>query len=157
MPIIELRTSIRAPQDRCFDLARSVDFHIVTAGDTRETAVGGRIAGLLELGETVTWRAKHFGIWQKLTVKLTAYNRPNHFQDIMLHGAFAEMQHDHDFEVSQGGTIMVDRFFFRSPFGLLGAFVDRSLLRQYMRGFLIRRAQILKTAAESESWRNYLP
>jgi hypothetical protein len=82
MPMIELRTSINAPIERCFDLARSIDFHVVTTGKTQERAVGGRMSGLIGLDETVTWRAKHFGVWQKLTVKVTAFDRPRHFQDV---------------------------------------------------------------------------
>ncbi len=157
MPIIELTTAIRAPRERCFDLARSIDFHVVTTGETRETAIGGRTAGLIGPGEMVTWRAKHFGVWQKLTVALTAFNRPRHFQDVMSKGAFAVMEHDLHFEDSNGGTIMLDKFVFRSPMGLLGVLVDWLFLERYMRRLLVERARILKATAESEVWRQYVP
>jgi ligand-binding SRPBCC domain-containing protein len=157
MPVIELTTFIHAPRERCFDLARSIDFHVVTAGNTRETAIGGRTTGLIGAGETVTWRAKHFGVWQELTVELTAFSRPRHFQDVMRKGAFAVMEHDHHFENSNGGTLMLDKFVFRSPLGVLGVLVDWLFLERYMRRFLTERARILKAAAESETWRQYVP
>jgi ligand-binding SRPBCC domain-containing protein len=156
MPIIELETAIRAPRERCFDLARSIDFHVVTAGKTREVAIGGRTTGLIGPGETVTWRAKHLWVWQELTVEIIAFNRPRHFQDVMKKGVFAIMEHDHHFEDAEGGTIMFDKFVFRSPLGMLGMLIDWLFLERYMRRFLLERALTLKAAAESEAWRRYV-
>jgi len=49
------------------------------------------------LGQRVTWRAKHFGVRQRLTSEITAMDRPSYFQDTMIDGAFSFMQHDHFF------------------------------------------------------------
>lgn len=100
MPTIALQTVIAAPPERCFDLARSIDFHVVTAGTTQERAIAGRTTGLIELGERVTWSAKHLGIRQTLTVEITLFDQPLHFQDVMLSGAFAVMRHDHYFTLA---------------------------------------------------------
>lgn len=156
MPRIELKTSISAPIERCFDLARSIDFHMLTTASTQETAIGGRTTGLIELDESVTWRARHIGIWQTLTSKITAFERPTYFRDVMTQGAFAAMAHDHYFEQSGAITLMSDRFQFRSPLGPLGALADRVFLRRYMYRLLATRAQILKSAAESDEWRRFL-
>src|ERR1035437_9880040 len=155
MPVIELKTAIHAPRERCFDLARSIDFHTVTAGKTKEIAIEGRTAGLIEAGETVTWRAKHLGVWQELTVELTVFDRPRHFQDVMRKGAFAVMEHDHHFEDSKGSTLMLDTFVSRSPVGPCGVLVDWLFLKRYLRRFLVERARVLKATAESEAWRLY--
>jgi hypothetical protein len=69
MTQIELSTHINAPIGRCFDLARSIELHVESTKQTGERAIAGRTSGLIELGESVTWRAKHFGIWQNLTSK----------------------------------------------------------------------------------------
>jgi ligand-binding SRPBCC domain-containing protein len=156
MPVIEIETQIRAPRERCFDLARSIEFHVVTAGKTRETAVSGRTTGLIGAGESVSWRARHFGVWQRLTVKVTAFDRPRHFQDMMTKGAFASMTHDHEFEENDEATVMLDRFEFRSPWGPLGALADRFFLQRYLHRFLMVRASLLKAAAESDDWQRYL-
>lgn len=51
MPLIELHTEISAPRERVFDLARSVDAHLDSAGATRERAVAGVTSGLIGSGE----------------------------------------------------------------------------------------------------------
>src|SRR5450432_774790 len=117
MAVIELKTRIEAPIDRCFDLARSIDFHVVTTSKTQERAVAGRTTGLISPGEVLTWRAKHFGLWQDLTVQVTAFGRPRYFRDAMTKSAFASMSHDHRFETLGASTVMSDRFSFASPLG----------------------------------------
>jgi ligand-binding SRPBCC domain-containing protein len=156
MPLIELETIVRAPVERCFDLARSIDLHMVSAGKTAETAIAGRLSGLIEANETVTWRARHLGLRQELTVRITAFDRPHHFQDVMIKGAFASMRHDHHFKARDGATVMLDRFDYRSPLGPLGALADRLFLEGYMRRFLTDRARIVKETAEGEAWRQFL-
>jgi hypothetical protein len=62
MPSIELATSIAAPIERVFDLARSIDLHMKSTSRTGERAIAGTTSGLIGLGQGVTWRARHFGI-----------------------------------------------------------------------------------------------
>lgn len=156
MPLIELETLIRAPIERCFDLARSIDFHERTATHTRERAVAGRTQGLIELGEEVTFSARHFGLRQRLTAKVTAFDRPRHFRDEMLRGAFATLRHDHRFEARGDATLMRDELYFEAPLGPLGRIAERAVLVRYLTDFLRTRAQILREHAESEQWRAYL-
>jgi ligand-binding SRPBCC domain-containing protein len=156
MVIVRLWTSIAAPPERVFDLARSIDAHQESAEGTHERAAAGVTHGLIGLGDEVTWEARHFGIKQKLTVRITRFERPFRFQDIMVSGAFKSMRHDHEFIAHPPGTLMVDRFEFQSPFGALGLVVDRIFLFGYMRRFLVRRNNVLKRLAESEDWRRYV-
>lgn len=156
MLIVKLWTSIAAPPERVFDLARNIDAHQQSAEGTHERAVAGVTRGLIGLGDEVTWEARHFCIRQKLTVKITEFKRPFQFQDVMVSGAFKSMKHDHEFIAQPPGTLMIDRFEFESPFGILGRIVDRIFLAGYMRRFLLRRNQVLKELAESEEWRKYV-
>lgn len=156
MPVIHLKTVIAAPRERVFDLARSIDAHQDSTGHTGERAVEGTTTGLLGLDGEVTWEAKHFGVRQRLKVKMTELSRPSHFQDVMLKGAFHHMRHDHNFEATATGTIMIDRFEFSSPLGFLGQIVDRLVLKNYMTKFLQKRNAILKQSAESDAWKKYL-
>jgi len=156
MPVIELSTVIRAPRDRVFDLARSIDAHQDSTGGTEERAVAGVTRGLIGMGQEVTWEARHFGVRQRLTVRVTAFERPRHFQDIMISGAFKSMVHDHEFAEHPEGTLMSDRFEFKSPLGILGTLADRFFLSSYMRRFIIRRNAVLKQLAESGEWNRYL-
>ena len=157
MLVIRLWTVIAAPPERVFDLARSIDAHQHSALGTQERAVAGVTHGLVGMGDQVTWEARHFGIKQRLKVKVTGFERPARFQDSMVAGAFKCMKHDHEFIGQPPGTLMVDRFEFESPFGILGRMVDRFVLCGYLRRFLIRRNQVLMDLAESEAWRKYIP
>lgn len=157
MVILEAHTHIRAPGARCFDLARSVDLHVRTAARTGETAVGGVTSGLIGPGQEVTWRGRHFGVWQELTSRITAYTWPDHFRDEMVHGAFQYFAHDHTFTPELGGTLMTDTCRFAAPLGPIGWVAERLVLGHYLRRFLAERGQVIKRVAESEEWRSYLP
>ena len=156
MPVIQIETRIAAPLERVFDLARSIDAHQDSTAGTSEKAVAGVVSDLIGAGEDVTWEARHFGVRQRLKVRITQFDRPKHFQDVMVTGAFAHMTHDHFFAASDGGTLMTDRFEFSAPLGVLGVIAERLFLTRYMRGFIVRRNAILKRTAESEEWKKYL-
>lgn len=153
MPKIVLRTEIQANKDIVFDLSRSIDLHKISTVQTNETAIAGNTSGLIGLNESVTWKAKHFGIYRKLTSKVTEFDRPNFFVDEMVKGAFKSFTHEHLFEELNGKTIMTDVFNYRSPFGLLGRLVDSLFLKKYMTDLLEKRNQIVKEFAESDKWK----
>ena len=108
MAKIYLETFVNAPIERVFDLARSIDLHKLSTKGTNEEAIAGRTTGLIELDETVTWKAKHFGIYQTLTVFITQFDRPNLFADKMIKGTFASMTHKHKFDKIDNGTKMTE-------------------------------------------------
>ena len=149
---LEHVTVIRAPIKRVFDLARSVEAHVAGNVHSGEMAIatGGVTSGLIGLGQRVTWRAKHFGVWQTLTSEITAMDRPAYFQDTMIHGAFAFLQHDHFFvAATPNETQMRDVFCFAAPLPLLGRVAEIVVLRRYMRALLRERNSVLKEIAES--------
>jgi len=148
MPLIEYKIFVKAPIEKCFDLSRDVEVHTKTTGETKERAVGGVTSGLLELGDTVTWEAVHFGIRQRLTAQIIEMDRPNRFVDIMLKGAFHSFIHTHQFIEQGEGTLMIDQFQYKSPLGPIGILADKLFLEKYMRNFIIARANELKILAE---------
>ncbi len=157
---LEEVTVIHAPVERCFDLARSVEVHLEGNKHWGEEAValGGVTSGLVGLGERVIWRARHFGVRQRLTSDITAMDAPRYFQDTMIRGAFRSMQHDHYFRaLEDGSTEMRDVFCFAAPLGVLGRVAEVLLLRRYMTALLRERNAVVKQVAESNEWRKYLP
>lgn len=149
MPVIEHQQFVKAPTEVCFDLARNVDIHTQTTSNTKERAVAGVTEGLLEEGDTVTWEAIHFGIKQRLTAKVTLMEKPNKFVDMMVKGAFHSFVHTHQFIEKEDGTIMIDKFQYKSPFGPIGVIADKLFLEKYMRVFIVSRAKALKNIAEN--------
>jgi ligand-binding SRPBCC domain-containing protein len=156
MPVIELTTIIDAPVTRCFDLARSIDLHKLSTSGTEEEAVAGVTSGLIGADEEVTWKARHFGITQRLTSRITVFNQPYHFRDEMIKGAFKMISHDHVFEPMENKTVMHDRFQFESPAGMLGVLFNRFCLTGYLRNLLMKRNAIIKKTAEGEQWQKIL-
>lgn len=151
MPIIQVQVLIRAPVELCFDLARDVEAHQRSVSHTGERAVAGVSAGLMGLGDTVTWEAVHFGVRQRLTARITEFERPYRFVDEMVAGAFAGFHHTHRFEPVAEGTRMTDVFDYRSPLGPLGRLADVLFLERYMRRFLTVRSEALKRMAEEQA------
>lgn len=156
MAVIELTTLIEAPIERVFDLSRSIDFHQHSTATTSEIAVGGITSGLIGLGEEVEWEARHFGLRQRLSVRITAFSKPTHFRDEMIKGAFSTMRHDHYFEMIGDNTEVKDVFEYTAPLGLLGKIAEKVFLTRYMRNFLIKRNLMLKHAAETDEWKVFL-
>jgi ligand-binding SRPBCC domain-containing protein len=146
---VRVVTSIAAPIEVCFDLARDIDFHTRSVAHTGERAVAGRTGGLIGPGESVTWEARHLGVWQRLTVVVTAFDRPAYFRDEMTAGAFRAFAHDHRFEERDGLTVMTDGVTFRSLLGPVGWLVDRLFMAGYLRRLLEGRCQAIRQEAEA--------
>ena len=156
MPLISITTEINAPIERVFDLSRSIDLHSISTAHTGEEAIAGRTSGLIGLGETVTWRAKHLGVWQTLTSEITEFEYPFLFVDEMRKGAFQSIYHRHLFEFKNGRTIVKDEFHFESPLGILGWIANQLFLTKYLKDLLVKRNQIIKEFAESDRWETVL-
>ncbi len=153
-------TQIDAPIQRCFDLSRSVEVHLLSNVHSGEQAValGGRTSGLVGLHEEVTWRAKHFGVWHNLTSKTTEMDPPFYFQVTMVRGIFRFMQANHLFQsLESGGTEMKDVFSIAAPVPLLGPLSETLFLQRYMLALLRERNAVIKRVAESSEWEQYLP
>jgi ligand-binding SRPBCC domain-containing protein len=149
MPRITLETYIDADKQTVFDLARNIDLHQVSTKHTNEKAIAGRMSGLIALNETVTWQARHFGITQKLSSKITEFDNPDFFVDEMLSGVFKSIRHEHRF-IEQGmGTLMIDTFDYVSPLGILGRIADSLFLLNYLTDLLVKRNAVIKSYAES--------
>lgn len=148
MTTLQLSTLIQASAERCFDVSRDIQIHERSTRQTNERAVAGRTAGLCELHDEITWEATHFGIRQRLTVRITQLQRPFFFEDIMIRGAFKSMRHEHHFKLLGPATEMTDIFQYEVPFGWAGAIFDRLILKKYMQKFLVQRNEVIRKVCE---------
>ena len=148
MTTLVVETHIAAPIEVCFDLARDVEAHVRTSSSTGERAVGGKTRGLLNLGDTVTFEAVHFGVRQRLTSKIVEFDRPSRFVDEMVTGAFASLRHVHEFVRDGRSVVMRDTLIWRSPFGVLGVLADKLFVEKHMRYFMLKKQSELKEYAE---------
>ena len=149
MPIIEIKTEINSDIQTCFDMARNIDLHQESLKFSNEKAISGKVSGLIEKGEWVTWEAKHLGFVQHLTSRITKLESPNYFIDEMVFGAFKSFKHEHIFLEEDSKTIMIDKFHFESPMGILGKIANTLFLKRYMKKLLETRSEFLKETAET--------
>ena len=148
MPTIDLKTFINANPETCFDLSLDIDLHVQSMKETNEKAIGGRTGGRINIDESVIWKARHFGVYFNMTIRITELVRPLNFTDEMVKGPFKYLRHKHVFEKTQDGTMMTDLFEFQSPFGILGQISDKFFLTTYMRKLLLKRNELIKVTAE---------
>ncbi|HWV77557.1 MAG TPA: SRPBCC family protein [Isoptericola sp.] len=139
MPTIVLTTEIPAGPEACFALSLSVDAHTASMRRSGERAVAGVTSGAMGPGDTVTWRARHFGVPIRMTSRISAHDAPHRFVDEQVSGPFRRWWHEHRFEETPGGTRMTDTVEFAAPAGALGRWVERLVLTRYMTRLLRTR------------------
>src|SRR5690606_33956247 len=115
VPRLILTTHIDAPADECFTLSLSVDAHTASMAGSGERVVAGVTSGVMGPGDSVTWRARHFGIPFTMTSQITDYEAPHRFVDVQTSGPFGRWWHEHTFVETDGRTTMTDVVDFASP------------------------------------------
>lgn len=156
MPVIQLSTFINAPEQRVFDLSRSIDLHKISTEHSKEEAVRGTTKGLINVNETVTWQAYHLFKKRRFTSVISKMTIPEHFCDEMTEGDFVSFKHDHYFDASNGGTIMSDIIKFKSPYNIIGIIFNKVYLTRYLKDLTIKRNDCIKLYAESDNWKTIL-
>lgn len=136
-------TYFEADPATVFDASLDVDFHKASFAETGEEIVGGITSGSMALDDTVTWKAKHFGLWWEMTTKISSYDRPRFFVDEQVDGPFKTYCHEHHFAADRGGTAMRDVVEFAAPLGPLGIIAERLALRRHMEALIdLRNLQL---------------
>ena len=152
MPLIVIETTIHAPLELCFDLARDVDAHAESAAFSSERIVEpGRTKGLLEQGDLIAFEGRHFGIRYRFAARIVELNRPVRFVDEMVHGALKRLRHIHEFEWIGNATVMRDIIEWQAPFGFIGRLADTLFLRRHIAWFVSTKQRALKQIAERRS------
>lgn len=140
-------TALPTPPALAFGLSVDIDEHLASMAASGEQAIAGVTTGGIGLGESVTWRARHFGIWFTMTSRITEWDPPRSFVDEQVHGPFARFRHEHRFEEVETGTQMVDDITFDAPMGPIGDLVERIVLGDYLRRLIEERNRHLAAAA----------
>lgn len=136
---IVTRTDV--PVERLFDRSLSIDAHLDSMKHTGERAIAGVTSGRIGLGETVTWRARHGGVWFTMTSQITSLDRPHRFVDEQVRGPFRVFHHEHSFARDRGSTVMTDTLTVASP--VFGRLAERAILVPYLRRLIRRRNRSL--------------
>ena len=148
MTTIHLTTKIKAPIQTVFDLNRNIDIHKLSISKSNEKAIDGITSGLINLNETVTWKGKHFGVYQTHKSLISAMEAPNYFVDEMVEGRFKSFAHQHTFTEENGVIIMQDEIQYETPFGIFGKLFDKFILKDYLTTLIKERNEFVKNLAE---------
>jgi len=139
MTTLYLKTLIDAPIEIVFDASRNIDLHMSSTTDTNEKAIAGVTSGLIAFNETVTWKARHFGVFLTHTSQITYFKFPTYFVDEMILGVFKSFKHQHRFKTIGKKTEMIDIITYELPFGFLGKLFNQLLLKKYLFKFIATR------------------
>ena len=142
-----LETRTQHAADHLFDVSLSIDAHLGSMSGSGERAVGGVTSGQIGLGEQVTWRARHFGIWFTMTSRIEELERPHRFVDSQVSGPFRSFVHEHTFQDLGGSTVMVDTITLAAPAG--GRPAEVLVLVPYIRHLVRARNDYLLTVLDS--------
>jgi ligand-binding SRPBCC domain-containing protein len=156
MATIETSLQINAPVEIVFDLARSIDLHMISTKGTNEKAIAGVVTGLIEKDETVTWEARHLFKKRSFQTLISAMEPVHYFRDEMMKGDFKSFYHEHFFQPNEKGTLMTDKVNMVAPYGMIGKVVDNLFLKNYIKKFLAKRNLVIKQYAESGQWKKIL-
>ncbi len=142
-------TRTEAAIGRLIDASLDIDAHVESMAHSAERAIAGTTTGMIGLGESVTWSARHFGWRFTMTSKITALDRPRRFVDEQIRGPFRSFRHEHRFETESGVTVMTDVITLASP--VFGRVAERLILVPYLRRLIRMRNAVLVTRATVES------
>ncbi len=145
----ERRTQLGQSAAVAFAQSLNVDFHTESFADSGEQAVDGILTGELKEGETVTWRARHFGIWWRMTSLISAYEPPTFFVDEQVSGPFKSFRHEHHFTDNADGCMMRDVIEMQAPLGPLGWLAQKIIVNRYLEGLIDLRNAELQAALGS--------
>lgn len=153
---IEFNTHIKAPIERCFDLARSVDFHKISVSEIKEESLAGIRTGLIGPNQHVLLQNWIGGLRFSTEMKLTQFARPHHFSYLMVNNIFRKVIHDYHFYDLKEETVMVDHLYFEPRFGMLGEIINFLFLRKFLIRILTQRNDMLREYAETDKWSSVL-
>ena len=156
MPTIHLTHFFPAPAEVLFDLARHIGVHKESMSKYKEDAVAGTRFGLLEKGETVTWRGKHLYRDRILRMKMTEMVRPDMYVVEQVQGGFKSLRHEYHFKTCENGSLLINLFHYEVKYGWFGKIMDHLVLRRYLKNILEERNQTIRDYAVSGRWKPLL-
>ncbi len=156
MPFIHITTFVEAPIERVFDLSRSMNLYRKSMQFINGHAVAGTMSGLINEGDTITWKAKYLYKIRVFKMGITDMKPYSFFSEKMIKGDLASLKHEHHFKSIENGTIMIDQLNFEIRYGFAGRLINKLFLTNYIKHLLEHRNEIIKTYAESQKWKTVL-
>jgi ligand-binding SRPBCC domain-containing protein len=94
----------------------------------------------LELGSRVTWKARRWGIAQRIVVEVVALEPDAQLVEEQRQGPLRRWLHTRQFEAAADGTRLTERIEFEPPGGLLGLTVTAAAVERELQAAFAHRA-----------------
>lgn len=156
MPTIHLTTFIAQSADIVFDLTRHVGLQRDALLAYQQQAVDGTRFGLLESGETITWRARHFFRDRLIRLKTCEMIPGDRLILEQVKGPFLSYRQERYLKSCENGSILIDLIHYEWKQGVLGRIADRLFLGAYLEKLLNLHIDAIRRAAEGTRWKTYL-
>jgi hypothetical protein len=148
---------VRAPIERCFELARSVELAGEMAGvQVTENGIA-RSHGQVQAGDHMIWKGWSFGLPARHESVVTRVEAPRALEDRMVRGRFRRFEQIQSLSEIDDHTLVTATVRFVIPRGLPGRLLARHLVIPSITRMLQRRMNLLKETAEGKVFANGLP
>lgn len=156
MHTVHLTTFIAQSADIVFDLTRHVGLQRDALSAYRQQAVAGTRFGLLEQGETITWRARHFFRDRLIRLRILEMIPGDRLILEQVMGPFQSFRQERYVKACENGSILIDLVHYEWKRGRLGQVADRMFLGGYLEKLLNIHIDTIRKAAEGNRWKTYL-
>lgn len=152
---IEFNTYIKAPIQQCFDLARSIDFHKISV--IKEESVSGCTSGLFGPNQHALLKSELWGLKLSSEIKIIKFSPPSFMSYEVSDSYFLTIEHDYYFYDISEETVMINHFYYRTRWGLIGELLNFLFLKKILSNTITKRNDLLREYAETEKSKDILP
>ena len=85
---------------------------------------------VFEQGSRIELELAGYGPPQRFLYEVIEFDRPHRFTETLVKGPLKAFRHEHVFETTPGGTLVIDAVEFAPPGGMLGFLVTEDRIRQ---------------------------
>jgi ligand-binding SRPBCC domain-containing protein len=143
MAVFETSVTLDSPPERVFDLLLLPATHLrLSPPDAGLNFTD--FPPVLALGSRFEFRIQSWGTIQQIVHEVIEFDRPRGFTERQVRGPLKSWRHEHRFEPTASGQVVVtDRIEFEPPGGLVGLLVTESkILDKLEDGFFYRHGQL---------------
>lgn len=97
----------------------------------------------MRLGAIITYRLRLYGIPLRWRTVIADWQPGKRFIDVQVAGPYRSWRHLHEFQATPLGTRIHDQVTYGLPFGPLGSFLGRPLVRRTLQQIFAYRQQIV--------------
>lgn len=105
---------------------------------------------VLEHGSRIELELTGFGPPQRFVYEVIEFIRPGRFTEHLVKGPLSAYRHEHIFEETENGTLVIDAVEFSPPGGMLGFLVNEDRIRSGLeKGMRFRNQELIRMFGEA--------